>query len=78
MPIGTQIYQALPNAATWLVKSAIIATYANWLVTLIKSFARDRSIDDINESTNGIVFITLTLTVAISTVVSAGLRTRGL
>jgi len=60
-----------------LVKSAIIAAYANGLGTLIKSFVRVRGMDYINESTNDIGFIALTLTVVISTFVSAGLWTWG-
>jgi len=62
----------------WLYKSAILAAFANWLVTLIKAFLDVRGIDATGDTANDVIFGALTLTVVIPTLVSAWLWTKGL
>ena len=51
----------------------IVATYANWGVTLVKAFLKVRGITFLGETSNDLIFITLTLSVVIPSLLAGGL-----
>jgi len=61
-----------------LVASTVLAAYANWGVTLIKSFLKVQGINFSGQLSNDVVFGVLTLFVVVPTLLSATLWVKGL
>ena len=51
----------------------IVATYANWGVTMVKAFLKVQGITFLGETSNDFIFITLTLSVVIPSLLAGGL-----
>jgi (hydroxyamino)benzene mutase len=56
-----------------LTTLVIIATYANWGVTLVKAFLKVQGITFLGETYNDLIFVSLTLSVVIPSVLAGGL-----
>ena len=54
-----------------LYRSTLIAAWANWLITLIKSVLKVQGIDWVGEAYNDLIFMILTLTVVLPTFCSS-------
>jgi hydroxylaminobenzene mutase len=67
-----------PAHARLLLRSTVLAAYANWVVTIAKSLLEVQGIDYVGEVSNDTIFGLLTLTVVIPTLLSSGLWVRGL
>jgi hydroxylaminobenzene mutase len=61
-----------------LLLTAVTSAFANWFVTIIKSFMDVRGIDFVGEKENDLIFVVLTLSVVIPTFISAWLWVKGL
>ena len=61
-----------------LLITSVVAAYANWLVTLFKSFMDVPGIDFVGDTRNDFIFIVLTITVVVPTFISAWLWLVGL
>jgi len=61
-----------------LRRCTLVAAYANWAVTLVKSLLNVQGIDYLGQTSNDIVFGVLTLTVVIPTFIASGLWIHGL
>ena len=66
------------GARLWMVRLTVLAVYANWLVTVIKSFLKVQGVDYLGEGANDAIFGMLTLTVVIPTLTGSGLWAWGL
>jgi len=62
----------------WLARLTVIAAYANWGVTVLKSFMKVTGIDYTGDGNNDFIFGILTVSVVIPTILSAFLWTWGL
>lgn len=67
-----------PTQAGALMRTAIVAAYANWAVTVIKALLQVQGIDFVGEIRNDTIFGILTLTVVIPTFISSALWVLGL
>lgn len=61
----------------WLVRLATLANYANWLVTLIKSYLRVAGLEATGHAANDAVFGALTVLVVLPALGAASLWLRG-
>jgi hydroxylaminobenzene mutase len=62
---------------TWLVRLAVVANYANWGVTAVKSFLRVAGLEANGHLANDAVFVLLTTLVVVPALGAAGLWLRG-
>jgi hypothetical protein len=65
-------------AATWLVRLAVGATWANWGLTALKAFLHVRGVGATGEAANDLVFGALAVTVVLPTLAAGALWVRGL
>jgi len=66
------------SQARLLLRTAVLAAYANWGVTLVKAMLDVQGIDFTGDVTNDTIFGVLTLSVVIPTFIASGLWIRGL
>ena len=64
--------------ARLLLRCTLLAAYANWGVTVVKSLLKVQGIDYLGQASNDSIFGVLTVTVVIPTFISSGLWVRGL
>lgn len=63
---------------TWLARLVVLAAYANWLVTLVKSGPAVHGVGYLGEPVNDAVFGLLTVLVVLPTLAASGLWVWGL
>ncbi|MBM4360251.1 MAG: hypothetical protein FJ096_19260 [Deltaproteobacteria bacterium] len=69
---------ALPEGQlAWLVRLAVVANYANWFLTCIKSFLRVAGLEATGHPANDGIFVLLTGLVVLPALGAAGLWLRG-
>lgn len=66
------------KATNLLLMTAVLSAFANWFVTIIKSFMNVQGIDFTGHKENDLIFVILTLSVVIPTFISGWLWVQGL